>query len=105
MGYCPVQRRFATVTDTSGHGRNLIHTEEVTGSIPVSPTSSSCIDAYLCGFVPVTWQTVLRKPRAGRSHRSPPPGWPNSATRSPAPAASRPVLAAQDDGDVLGVGC
>ena len=29
-----------TVADTSGHRRNLIHTEEVTGSIPVSPTRS-----------------------------------------------------------------
>jgi hypothetical protein len=37
---CPGRRRFQAVAGTYGQRSGLIHTEEVTGSIPVSPTRS-----------------------------------------------------------------
>jgi hypothetical protein len=51
-------------------GERLVHTEEVTGSIPVSPTSDSAgqprFRPGLRHFVPVTCQTVPRqRPRSG----------------------------------------
>ena len=38
---CPGRRRFQAVAGTYGQRSGLIHTEEVTGSIPVSPTQLS----------------------------------------------------------------
>ena len=35
---CPGKQRFANLLDSSRPARGLLHTEEVTGSIPVSPT-------------------------------------------------------------------
>jgi len=35
-----------TITDSFGRGQDLIHTEEVTGSIPVSPTRPNA-----CGMI------------------------------------------------------
>ena len=58
MGDCPVQRQFAAVTGTSGHGQDLIHTEEVTGSKPAerdqpfSAWSLSKLAEFLVAEVP-----------------------------------------------------
>jgi len=38
---CPGKQHFANLLDSSRPARGLIHTEEVTGSIPVSPTQLS----------------------------------------------------------------
>ena len=35
---CPGKQHFANLLDSSRPARGLLHTEEVTGSIPVSPT-------------------------------------------------------------------
>jgi hypothetical protein len=40
---CPGKQHFANLLDSSRPARGLIHTEEVTGSIPVSPTRSEAI--------------------------------------------------------------
>ena len=37
---CPEKQHFANLLDSSRPARGLLHTEEVTGSIPVSPTRS-----------------------------------------------------------------
>ena len=41
---CPGKQHFANLLDSSRPARGLLHTEEVTGSIPVSPTRS---EAYV----------------------------------------------------------
>jgi hypothetical protein len=38
---CPGKQHFANLLDSSRPARGLLHTEEVTGSIPVSPTQLS----------------------------------------------------------------
>ena len=38
---CPGKQHFANLLDSSRPARGLLHTEEVTGSIPVSPTKLS----------------------------------------------------------------
>jgi hypothetical protein len=35
---CPGKQHFASLLDSSRPARGLLHTEEITGSIPVSPT-------------------------------------------------------------------
>jgi hypothetical protein len=35
---CPGKQHFANLLDSSRPARGLLHTEEITGSIPVSPT-------------------------------------------------------------------
>src|SRR5580693_8985531 len=40
---CPGKQHFANLLDSSRPARGLLHTEEVTGSIPVSPTRSTAI--------------------------------------------------------------
>jgi hypothetical protein len=37
---CPGKQHFANLLDSSRPARGLLHTEEVTGSVPVSPTRS-----------------------------------------------------------------
>jgi hypothetical protein len=40
---CPGKQHFANLLDSSRPARGLLHTEEVTGSIPVSPTRSEAM--------------------------------------------------------------
>jgi len=40
---CPGKQHFAKLLDSSRPARGLLHTEEVTGSIPVSPTRSAAM--------------------------------------------------------------
>src|ERR1700722_14883385 len=41
--FCPGKQHFANLLDSSGPALGLLHTEEVTGSIPVSPTRSEAM--------------------------------------------------------------
>jgi hypothetical protein len=40
---CPGKQHFANLLDSSRPAPGLLHTEEVTGSIPVSPTRSEAM--------------------------------------------------------------
>ena len=44
---CPGKQHFANLLDSSRPARGLIHTEEVTGSIPVSPTRSEAMSVFI----------------------------------------------------------
>ena len=41
---CPGNQHFANLLDSSRPARGLLHTEEVTGSIPVSPTMTDLLE-------------------------------------------------------------
>ena len=55
-GHLPWKQHFANLLDSSRPARGLLHTEEVTGSIPVSPTQRS--SRFRGGLVHV-WALVI----------------------------------------------
>ena len=90
---CPGKQHFANLLDSSRPARGLLHTEEVTGSIPVSPTRSGpmSISAGIdVGAIPVAKRSAGRyaaghgrQARVGRRQRSTSITQGNAATLRP----------------------
>ena len=67
---CPGKQHFAKLLDSSRPARGLLHTEEVTGSIPVSPTRSAAISTSVgiaVGAIPVARAGTLPVTRTTRT--------------------------------------